>query len=87
MGEYRQNQRQLLESMGESVFTLGQVTTVNLTMIEGGVQDNVIPSTFKLTYDCRVAIDASHVEHEAMVNMFFIQIFKIIYNLKILLLS
>ena len=34
---------------------LGEVTTVNVTMVNGGVQPNVVPSEFNVTLDCRLA--------------------------------
>ncbi|CAF1274855.1 unnamed protein product [Didymodactylos carnosus] len=36
---------------------LGDITTINLTKITGGVQPNVVPSSFTLTFDCRIATD------------------------------
>lgn len=34
--------------------TLGDVTTVNLTMLKGGVAYNVIPSEMDITFDLRI---------------------------------
>ena len=67
MEEYRESQRKLLDVVGHTIFTLGNVTSVNLTMINGGVQENFVPSTITLMYDFRLAIDVDHVELEAMV--------------------
>ena len=50
--EYRREQRALLES--DSSLTLGDVTTVNLSMAGGGVQVNVVPDQFTLGVDIRV---------------------------------
>lgn len=43
---------------------LGDVTTVNLTMIEGGVQVNVVPSELKASFDIRLplTVDLGHFE-------------------------
>lgn len=41
---FREEQRHLLES--DSKLTLGDVTTLNLTILEGGVQTNVLPEKF-----------------------------------------
>jgi len=49
-------------------FTLGDVTTSNLTMIEGGVQSNVIPSEMKAVFDCRVTTSFNAEEFKAMVE-------------------
>ncbi|GAB6022977.1 adenylate cyclase [Chamberlinius hualienensis] len=34
---------------------LGDVTTTNLTMLNGGVQNNVVPAKIRAEFDCRVA--------------------------------
>ena len=61
--EYRQEQRELLES--DSSLTLGDVTTVNLTMMEGGVQVNVVPDKLTLGVDIRVTPRTDIREFEA----------------------
>lgn len=66
MGEFRAGQLKKLESNND--LTIGDVTTVNLTIIEGGVQANVVPPTMKIIYDCRIAIDVPHADFEAMVS-------------------
>lgn len=38
----------------DSSLSLGEVTSVNLTKIEGGVQVNVVPAEFKATFDVRL---------------------------------
>uniref|UniRef100_A0A1B6D3W7 N-acyl-aliphatic-L-amino acid amidohydrolase n=1 Tax=Clastoptera arizonana TaxID=38151 RepID=A0A1B6D3W7_9HEMI len=42
--------------------TIGDVTTINLTMISGGVQTNVLPPELKVVFDCRLSIDTDHDE-------------------------
>lgn len=37
--------------------TDGDVTSINLTRLDGGVQTNVIPSKISLGYDIRIALD------------------------------
>jgi len=49
---YRQQEKARLEA--DPTKTLGDVTTVNLTIMEGGVQTNVVPDKFKLTFDIRI---------------------------------
>lgn len=44
------------------------VTTVNLTMLKGGVQSNVIPPQFTVVFDVRLAIDENHDDFQAMIN-------------------
>lgn len=38
----------------------GDVTTVNLTKINGGIQSNVVPFEITMLFDCRLAIDVDH---------------------------
>lgn len=65
MTEFRSSEAKKLEDNPD--LTIGDVTTVNLTMIKGGVQSNVVPSAMSITFDVRIAIDRSQVEFEAMV--------------------
>jgi len=44
--------------------TLGDVTTVNLTIINGGVQTNVVPDKFELTFDIRITPTTDIVQFE-----------------------
>lgn len=39
---------------------IGDVTTVNLTMMNGGIQNNVIPGEFSIVFDIRLAVDVDH---------------------------
>jgi aminoacylase len=53
---YRAREKQLLEdsqNAGKNL-QLGNITTINLTIMSGGVQTNVVPDVFKVTFDCRV---------------------------------
>lgn len=65
MTEFRSNEAKVLDSNPD--FTIGDVTTINLTMINGGVQSNVVPPIMSITFDVRIAIDRSQEEFEAMV--------------------
>ncbi|KIH43545.1 peptidase dimerization domain protein [Ancylostoma duodenale] len=49
---FREEQRKILE--GDHTKTLGDVTTLNLTILEGGVQVNVLPEKFTAFFDIRV---------------------------------
>lgn len=62
--DYRNTQVKRLENDPE--LTIGDVTTLNLTMMNGGVQSNVIPPEFKVTVDIRLALDIDHQEYENM---------------------
>lgn len=50
-------------------FTIGDVTTVNLTMVTGGVQDNVVPPVIDVGFDIRVALDLDHKVLESRVSV------------------
>ncbi|ELT90864.1 hypothetical protein CAPTEDRAFT_184037 [Capitella teleta] len=64
--DYRENQKAKME--GDPKVKLGDVTTVNFTMVEGGVQMNVIPSELKAKFDVRVTPHQNLEEFEAMLN-------------------
>lgn len=53
--EFRANEVKKLENNPE--LTIGDVTTVNLTMMSGGVQSNVVPPELTIVFDVRLAID------------------------------
>lgn len=48
------------EAKVKTELQLGDVTTVNLTMINGGIQNNVVPSDITMVFDCRLAVDVDH---------------------------
>lgn len=52
--------------------TVGDVTTVNLTILKGGVQTNVVPPVLTVAFDVRLAIDVDHDEFESNVRLSFI---------------
>ena len=47
---------------------IGEVTTTNLTMLEGGVQYNVIPDKLKVGFDMRITPTTDLVELEEKMN-------------------
>lgn len=63
--DYRQTQMDILENNPELV--TGDVTTVNMTRISGGVQTNVVPPMMAIVFDMRLAVDVNHEEFENMV--------------------
>lgn len=67
--DYRAEQVELLKNNPE--FSIGDVTTVNLCILKGGVQSNVVPPAFGATFDVRLAIDVDHDAFEKMVIIFF----------------
>jgi len=64
--EFRSSEKARLE--GDSNLQLGDVTTVNLNIINGGVQANVVPDKFELTFDIRVTPKISVPELEARIK-------------------
>lgn len=46
----------------------GDVTTINLTKLEGGVQTNVVPPELRVTFDCRVSLNTDHEEFEKWIE-------------------
>jgi aminoacylase len=52
MMDFREEQKHLLES--NPGLGLADVTTTNLTMLEGGVQHNVVPERLRVGFDIRV---------------------------------
>lgn len=62
--QYRATQVERLNSDPE--LTIGDVTTVNVTMVNGGVQSNVLPPDFTIMTDFRLAVDVDHDDFEAM---------------------
>lgn len=51
----------------DAALTVGDVTTINLTMLHGGVQVNVVPPAMRLSFDIRLAVTVDHAEFEKMV--------------------
>jgi len=64
--EYREKEKKRLDANPD--FTLGNVTTVNLTGMQGGVQHNVIPEKFVLSFDIRITPTTNIAEFEAMLR-------------------
>lgn len=50
---------------------MGDVTVVNITKIQGGVQVNVVPSLIEAWVDCRVATDVDLVKFQETVGIGF----------------
>jgi aminoacylase len=64
--DFRKSQVDRLKN--DPQLTVGDVTTVNVTILSGGVQSNVIPPQFRFMVDIRLAIDVDHEEFEKMLN-------------------
>ncbi|XP_026496307.2 aminoacylase-1-like [Vanessa tameamea] len=64
--DLRQESKKKLESNPE--LTIGDVTSVNLTMLNGGIQNNVIPEKLTASFDLRLALSVNFVEFENMIK-------------------
>ncbi|XP_053604968.1 aminoacylase-1-like [Plodia interpunctella] len=64
--DLRQESKKKLEE--DSKLTIGDVTTVNLTMLNGGIQNNVIPEKLTVSFDLRLATTVDHEEFENMIK-------------------
>lgn len=64
--EYRDGEAQKLIDNPE--LTIGDVTTVNLTVINGGQQINVVPPLITVQFDMRIAVDLPFSEVDAEVS-------------------
>lgn len=66
MTDFRDHEYKRLKNNPE--LTIGDVTTVNLTQIYGGIQNNVVPPELSLGFDVRIAIDVDMSELEQKVH-------------------
>lgn len=64
--DFRQKEKSRLES--NSNLKIGDVTTINLTVVKGGVQTNVIPAEMVACFDVRLACDVDHDKFENMIK-------------------
>ncbi|XP_012135922.1 aminoacylase-1 [Megachile rotundata] len=56
------------EKLKNPKLQLGDVTTINLTQLRGGVQTNVVPTSLTAIFDCRLDPSIDHNEFEAMIK-------------------
>lgn len=64
--DFRRSQEKLLED--NPTLELGDVTTINVTRLNGGKQRNVLPAVIELVVDCRMALTVNLEDFEAMIN-------------------
>ncbi|XP_065214153.1 aminoacylase-1A [Planococcus citri] len=64
--EYREKEKRRLNSNPE--LSIGDVTTINMTYIEGGVQMNVVPPEMMVGFDIRVAVDVDHQQFHDLIE-------------------
>lgn len=59
--------QEVLKLKNNPEFTVGDVTTVNLTILKGGKLSNIVPPLLTAIFDVRLAIDVDHKAFEEMV--------------------
>lgn len=64
--EFRDSQVRLLESNPN--LSTGDVTSMNVTILKGGVLQNVVPAVIECSVDCRVSINIDPVKLETMIR-------------------
>ncbi|XP_004529658.1 aminoacylase-1 [Ceratitis capitata] len=64
--DFRQHEVERLAK--DSSLTIGDVTTINLTSLNGGVQSNVVPPTMEAVFDMRLALNVDHDDFEKQLN-------------------
>ncbi|RVE55002.1 hypothetical protein evm_000422 [Chilo suppressalis] len=64
--DMRADSKKKLES--NSSLSIGDVTTINLTMLSGGIQNNVVPEELTVSFDIRLALTDSQKELEETVK-------------------
>lgn len=62
--EFRRNEQRKLNELN---YPYGNVTTINLTLLNGGIGTNVVPPELSAFFDIRMAIDADWDEFDRMV--------------------
>lgn len=56
-----------MRKLNELKYPYGNVTSINLTILKGGAQPNLIPAEFSATFDIRVSVNADLDEFEKKV--------------------
>lgn len=52
----------------DHTYFLGDITTINLTSLQGGVKNNVLPPEIVVGFDMRISADADHKDIENWIN-------------------
>lgn len=65
--EFREKEKQRLNT--SECFTLGDVTTINMTMVKGGVAYNVVPAEMDVSFDLRIPPTVNLQEFEEQIKV------------------
>ncbi|KAK9500210.1 hypothetical protein O3M35_001511 [Rhynocoris fuscipes] len=60
MMDFRQTQVLKMENASDELAQLAEVTSINLTEVEGGIQNNVVPPEIILGFDVRLSVNEDH---------------------------
>lgn len=69
MMEFRNGE---LKKVKDLEYPLGNVTTINLTILKGGIQNNVIPAELNATFDIRISVNANVEDFKRQVCIFLL---------------
>lgn len=66
VAKFMEFRRDELRKLNELKYPYGNVTTINLTVLRGGVENNVIPAQMSATFDIRISVntDLHAFEHQ-----------------------
>lgn len=68
LGKFMEMRKEEERKLNELKYPYGNITTINLTIIKGGVEANVIPAEMSATFDIRVSINENLDDFIHMVN-------------------
>lgn len=57
-----------MRKLNELKYPYGNVTSINLTILKGGIETNVIPAEMSATFDIRISVNTDLDEFERMVR-------------------
>lgn len=69
VGKFMEYRRGELKKFKELNYSYGKVTTINLTKLKGGVENNVIPAEMSAIFDIRISVDTDLDEFQNQVNL------------------
>jgi len=67
LNKFMEFRKEEMKKLNELKYPYGNVTTINLTKLKGGVENNVIPAEMSATFDIRISINVDIDEFEQMI--------------------
>ncbi|XP_031625420.1 aminoacylase-1A-like [Contarinia nasturtii] len=68
LNKFMEFRKEEMKKLNELRYPYGNVTTINLTKVKGGVENNVIPPEMSATFDIRISINVDLDEFEQMLR-------------------